>query len=246
MERQYTGANVVVGVAGPVDPEAVVGATWRRRSAACARGATNRVAAPAWRGGVAHAAPVGLQPDARGAGLPDSRRWPRRRPPPCVAAALFGEGMSSPLMDQIRERRGLVYYAACSADVMDVAGQFVIEASTAPEHVDEFLVEVTRLLPQHADTIDAVGAGAGAQPDRGAPAADWERTVPPARGGGAGPVRARQGAAARGGRGAYRGGRPGGGAAAFERMLAERPAVAIAGKLRKGLPEKARALFDER
>ena len=35
-----------------------------------------------------------------------------------VAAALFGEGMSSPLMDQIRERRGLVYYAACSADVI--------------------------------------------------------------------------------------------------------------------------------
>jgi hypothetical protein len=33
---------------------------------------------------------------------------------------------------------------------------------------------------------------------------------------------------------------------AFARMLAERPAVAIAGKLKKGLPEKARALFDER
>jgi hypothetical protein len=31
------------------------------------------------------------------------------------------------------------------------------------------------------------------------------------------------------------------------RMLAERPAVAIAGKLKKGsAPEKARALFDER
>jgi len=33
---------------------------------------------------------------------------------------------------------------------------------------------------------------------------------------------------------------------AFAGMLAERPAVAIAGKLKKGLPEKARALFDER
>ena len=59
-----------------------------------------------------------------------------------VAAALFGEGMSSPLMDEIRERRGLVYYASCSADVGELAGQFVIEASTSPEQLDEFLVEV--------------------------------------------------------------------------------------------------------
>ena len=62
--------------------------------------------------------------------------------PATVAAALFGEGMSSPLMDEIRERRGLVYYAACSADVIELCGQFVIEASTSPEQLDEFLVEV--------------------------------------------------------------------------------------------------------
>ena len=52
-----------------------------------------------------------------------------------VAAALLGEGMSSPLMDQLRERRGLVYYAACSADVLELAGQFVIEASTSPQQL---------------------------------------------------------------------------------------------------------------
>jgi predicted Zn-dependent peptidase len=74
-----------------------------------------------------------------------------------LAAALFGEGMSSPLMDQLRERRGLVYYAACSADVMELCGQWVIEASTAPQHVDEFFIEVTRLLRAHADSTDTVG-----------------------------------------------------------------------------------------
>jgi predicted Zn-dependent peptidase len=74
-----------------------------------------------------------------------------------VAAALFGEGMSSPLMDRIRERRGLVYYAACSADVLDLYGQFVIEASTSPEHLDEFFVEVTSLLAEHAESVDTVG-----------------------------------------------------------------------------------------
>ena len=57
-------------------------------------------------------------------------------------------------MDEIRERRGLVYYAACSADVRDIAGQFVIEASLAPAKVQEFATEVTRLLRAHADSID--------------------------------------------------------------------------------------------
>jgi predicted Zn-dependent peptidase len=71
-----------------------------------------------------------------------------------VAAALFGEGMSSPLLDEIRERRGLVYYAACSADVIELCGQFVIEASTAPEHLDEFVTEVMRLLAAQADAVD--------------------------------------------------------------------------------------------
>jgi predicted Zn-dependent peptidase len=72
-----------------------------------------------------------------------------------VAAALLGEGMSSPLMDQLRERRGLVYYAACSADVLELAGQFVIEASTAPQQLPAFFAEVVRLLLAHAERIDA-------------------------------------------------------------------------------------------
>ena len=63
-----------------------------------------------------------------------------------VAAALFGEGMSSPLMDQIRERRGLVYYAACSADVLELCGQFVIEASTSPQQLQQRLLDVRYFL----------------------------------------------------------------------------------------------------
>jgi predicted Zn-dependent peptidase len=64
--------------------------------------------------------------------------------------------MSSPLMDAIRERRPLVYYAACSADVMALCGQFVIEASTGPEHVDALFGEVARLLIEHTERIDRV------------------------------------------------------------------------------------------
>jgi len=76
--------------------------------------------------------------------------------PAALAAAAFGEGMSSPLLDRIRERRGLVYHADCSADVTDLCGPFVIEASTMPEHLDEFFIEVTRLLREHAEAAGPV------------------------------------------------------------------------------------------
>jgi predicted Zn-dependent peptidase len=63
--------------------------------------------------------------------------------------------MSSPLMHEIREKRGLVYYAACSADVMESCGQFVIEASTTPDKVEELLGEARRLLGTHARSVGA-------------------------------------------------------------------------------------------
>jgi predicted Zn-dependent peptidase len=154
VQRQYTGANVVVGVAGHVDPEAIV----RQAEAAFGgmpRGAENAVPAAAYVGGARSRRLSGCPQTHVVLGFPiPSLREDYHAG--LVAAALFGEGMSSPLMDQIRERRGLVYYAACSADVMELCGQFVIEASTAPEQLDEFLAEVTRLLAVHAQTVDPV------------------------------------------------------------------------------------------
>jgi predicted Zn-dependent peptidase len=155
VRQQYTGANIVVGIAGSVDAEAVV-AEGLAAFGDMPRGSDNVVVAPDYVGGIrsrrmsgcsqAHVVlgfPIpGLLGDYHGA---------------AVAAALFGEGMSSPLLDRIRERRGLVYHADCSADVTDLCGQFVIEASTAPEHLDEYFVEVTRLLHEHVAATDPVG-----------------------------------------------------------------------------------------
>ena len=62
--------------------------------------------------------------------------------------------MSSPLLDELRERRGMVYHAACSADITESCGQFVIEASTTPERVDELFGELVRLLREQAEAID--------------------------------------------------------------------------------------------
>ncbi len=153
-QGQFTGANIVVGVAGPLRADQAT--AWADAAFGdMPSGRPNRVAAPAWRGGVV---------SRRLAGCPQTHLVLGFPLPPLqgehqagvLAAALFGEGMSSPLMDELRERRALVYYAACSADVGELSGQFVIEASTAPENVHAFFTEALRLLREHAQRIDAV------------------------------------------------------------------------------------------
>ncbi|MFZ2652763.1 MAG: pitrilysin family protein [Burkholderiaceae bacterium] len=151
---QYSGANVIVGVAGGVQADAVL--AWAQSAfGAMPRGQHNAVPAPAYIGGVATRRVAGAPQTHVVLGFPIPALQGDYYPS-AVAATLFGEGMSSPLLDQVRERRGLVYYAACSADVLDACGQFVIEASTAPEHLDEFFVEVMRLLRAQAERIDPV------------------------------------------------------------------------------------------
>lgn len=156
VRRQYTGVNLVVAVAGRIDPDAIV----REAEAAFGalpRGSENRLAPPAWVGGFAARRMAGVSQSHVVLGFPVPASIDEGHHAAVVAAALFGEGMSSPLMDEIRERRGLVYYAACSADLSELAGQFVVEASMAPENVEQFGTEVLRLLRAQAQAIDPVG-----------------------------------------------------------------------------------------
>jgi len=236
VQHQYTGSNLVVSVAGPIDAASIVDAA-REAFGAMPRGSENRVAAPDYAGGLRTRRMAGSSQTHVVLGFPIPRLAEEDHAS-VVAAALFGEGMSSPLMDQIRERRGLVYYAACSADVMELGGQFVIEASTPPEHLDEFFGAVTSLLLQHAESTDAVGLerarnqlvvrslGAQERPSRRLEAAaqdlfvhgrvrsnaEWRERVAAVS---AGQVRE-----------------------AFARMLAARAAAAVTGKVAAGVKER--------
>jgi predicted Zn-dependent peptidase len=155
VQQQYSGANIVVGIAGNVDADRVV-AEALAAFGDMPRGSDNRVAAPAYVGGIRSRRMAGCSQAHVVLGFPIPGLLGEYQGA-VVAAALFGEGMSSPLLDQIRERRGLVYHADCSADVTDLCGQFVIEATTMPEHLDEYFVEVTRLLREHVEATDPVG-----------------------------------------------------------------------------------------
>jgi predicted Zn-dependent peptidase len=152
--RQYTGANVIVGAAGAIDPEAIVRAA-EAAFGAMRQGVPNWVAAPAYAGAIRARALSGSSQTHVVLGFP----IPSLRDDDAahrVAASVFGEGMSSPLLARVREERGLAYHASCVADQFDMCGQLVIEASTAPEQFDEFLRELTVLLRQQAEATDPV------------------------------------------------------------------------------------------
>ena len=151
VQRQYTGANTVVAVAGDVEPQAILRAT-EAAFGSMPAGSENRVAPPTWLGGLRTRALAGSPQTHVVLGFPLPGLGGAHQAG-VVAAALLGEGMSSPLMDELRERRGLVYYAACSADVLELAGQFVIEASTSPQQLPEFFAETVRLLLAQADKV---------------------------------------------------------------------------------------------
>ncbi len=156
VQRQYSGANVIVGVAGPVDPEPIAAAV-QAAFGAMPSGSEHEITGPTYGGGVRTHRQAGCSQTHMVLGFPIATLRDDDHAAGIVAATLFGEGMSSPLMDEIRERRGLVYYASCTAEVMDVCGQFVIEASTSPAQLDELVDAVMGLLDAHTESVDATG-----------------------------------------------------------------------------------------
>ncbi len=238
VQRQYTGANLVVGVAGPVDADAVLREV-QAVFGSVPQGRPNVVApAPYVGGSSARAlAGVGQAHLVLGYPLPPLARHDAAA---TLAATLFGDGMSSPLLDQLREQRGLAYYVACSADVLDVCGQFVIEASTGAAQVDELLAATLALLHAQAEHTDPVDLERARNQwlvrrlrDREHPGRRLEeaalRLFADGRVMSAAEERAQIEAV---GRDAMR--------SAFQRLLAAGPSLALAGKLARGAADRAR------
>jgi predicted Zn-dependent peptidase len=159
VRRQYSGSNVIVAVALPASAldAATERALQREAEAGFAtlpRGEPHRLPAAAYCGGVrTRSVPGSSQAHlVLGWALPPLAE---EDPAATLAAAVLGEGMSSPLLDELRERRGLVYHAAASADVLAVCGQFVVEASCGSADLLQVLDLVRNLLLRHAGEVPA-------------------------------------------------------------------------------------------
>ena len=81
------------------------------------------------------------------------QRW---RVAASLAAGLFGEGMSSPLVDRVREQLGLAYTAHSTIDAGDAWANFVVHAVTTPDKLDALVGAAGGLLRAQAKSIDPV------------------------------------------------------------------------------------------
>lgn len=155
VRRQYSACNVVVAVAGPVDFAALVRAV-EAAFGAMPAGTPNAVDAPQWLGGLKTRRMAGAGQCQAVLGFEAPAAADDGHVVAVLAAAVLGEGMSSPLLDEVRERRGLAYHASCTADIQALSGQILIEAATAPEQTEEFLIAVDQLLRRQAESIATV------------------------------------------------------------------------------------------
>ena len=152
--QHHVGANTVVAAAGPIDPERFVREV-EAAFGAMPHGQAAAAAPPVYTGGLRSRRLSGSSQTQVVLGFPVAARGDEDAVAD-LAAAVFGDGMSSPLLGELRERRGLVYHVACAADRYQLCGQFAVEASVPPAKFDEFVRELARLLQRQAQATDAV------------------------------------------------------------------------------------------
>lgn len=70
-----------------------------------------------------------------------------------LLANAFGSGMSSPLFQEVREKRGLVYHTSCHSDFEIDHGNIAIFGGMTPENLEEFIKVACSELAKFRDTI---------------------------------------------------------------------------------------------
>ncbi|MBU1360339.1 MAG: insulinase family protein [Gammaproteobacteria bacterium] len=73
-----------------------------------------------------------------------------------LATNLFGGGMSAPLVDTVREQLGLAYTAHSTLDSGDVWANFVVHAVTTPDKLEALVTSTGSLLHAQSGAIDPV------------------------------------------------------------------------------------------
>lgn len=73
-----------------------------------------------------------------------------------LLADAFGGGMSSPLFNEVREKRGLVYSTGCHTSMGADNGRLLITGGMTAENVEEFVVVACRAFRTMCDHVDAI------------------------------------------------------------------------------------------
>ena len=151
-QKYYTGENMIVGVVGNFDEEEMLREVEKNFSA-LPRGTANTLDEVTYAGG-SKAFEATFTQSQIILGFPIRGAHDPKHIADVVASSVLGDGMSSPLFTEIREKRGLVYNISAGCDIKDNIGVMLISAGTTPDKLDEFLTVTCEVLKQHTKAIN--------------------------------------------------------------------------------------------
>lgn len=152
-QKYYTGENMIVGVVGNFD-EAEMLLEVAKNFGDLPRGEANTVGPVTYVGGLETFEATFTQTQIY-LGFPIRGALDKGYLADILASGVIGDGMSSPLFVEIREKRGLVYNVSAGCDIQDNIGTMLIGAGTTPDKIDEFLQVTCEVLKQHTKSIDS-------------------------------------------------------------------------------------------
>jgi predicted Zn-dependent peptidase len=149
MGRNYTSGDIVVSASGRVDHDAFVGQVARAFSGLTKGDGPQSTQAKYVGGDVREARPVEqlhVVLGFDGVGYHDPDYYPLS-----ALSVLFGEGLSSRLFQEVREKRGLAYSVFSSTNACEDSGIFTIYAGTGPDQTDELIAVLTDEIKKMAE-----------------------------------------------------------------------------------------------
>jgi predicted Zn-dependent peptidase len=149
--RFYTAANMIVVGAGDIDHAAFVGMVERSFAAIPGRTTLPPETPAQWVGGFNRATSTRFEQVTALIGWNSIPETDPRVAAHRLLAKAVGGGMSSPLFQEVREKRGLVYSVRASHDSGPDFGEFLLFAGTTPDKLDEVVkVSCGVFLDAHA------------------------------------------------------------------------------------------------
>ncbi|MDG2244421.1 MAG: pitrilysin family protein [Rhodospirillaceae bacterium] len=149
MGRNYTSGDIVVSASGRVDHDAFVGQVARAFSGLTKGDGPQSNQAKYVGGDVREARPVEqlhVVLGFDGVGYHDPDYYPLS-----ALSVLFGEGLSSRLFQEVREKRGLAYSVFSSTNACEDSGIFTVYAGTGPDQTDELIAVLTDEIKKMAE-----------------------------------------------------------------------------------------------
>ena len=160
IDKHYRGSNVIVGVAGKFDPDNILGAIEKAFKAVkpmkhVQEEIRDSFSNPVFHEGFAvkkksvEQCAVSLTFEAVSENDPLYYAYE-------VAIAAIGDGMSSPLFDEVREKRGLVYSVSAHTDIRHRSGVVTVTAGTTADNIDELLTTVNQVFLDASEKIKPI------------------------------------------------------------------------------------------